>query len=155
MPSENEIIETALSLVEKKKELEVVTEARYQLLLKIRSLQARINLDETELIQYLADNDLKRIYVDDYSFLAIRKAFPEIKILKDANCFPDKYKLPPVINKVKIIETYHRKEIDQLEGLVKINPDKKYIKIEKIQDATITYSNPKKKAKRLSRKSSQ
>jgi hypothetical protein len=155
MQSDNEIRTLAFNLIQQKKEIENVIKERTKLLLEIRSLEGKINWNEFILIEYLEENNLRKIYIDKYAFTAKRKPVPEIKILKPVDDFPDQYKQSPLINKTEIVRSYHRNEMTDLEGLVEINAQRKYIKIEELENATVTYTHRKKGTKRLSDESSE
>jgi hypothetical protein len=154
MLTDNEIKETVLKLIDQKKQLKEKLKEQEKISLELKSIKGKINWNQSKLIEHLEETNLKRIVLEKYSFLAKTNPVPSIKILESPDKFPDEYKYFSKVNKALILKTYHRDEMEKLEGLVEIT-QKKYIAIEERKDATVTYSKPNKKIKRLSDESNQ
>jgi hypothetical protein len=150
MVTENEIKLIAEKIILQRQRLKEIDIEKKQLESERKKIEGQMGWNQTKLIEYLEENDLKKILFDKYSFLVQRLPAKVTKIVKDINEFPDKYKTPQKINKRAILIDYHRKE--DLKDLVEITNSTKII-ITELKDATVHYTKPKKRIKRLSKDS--
>lgn len=146
MVTENEIKLIIEKIISQKQKLEEINLEKKRLESERKKVEGQMSWNQTKLIEYLEANNLKRILFDKYSFLLKKLPSKVTKILKDVDGFPDKYKTPQKINKRTILIDYHRQE--NLKDLVEIKNSTKII-ITELKDATVNYTDPKKRVKRL------
>jgi hypothetical protein len=130
-----------------KKRLEEIDIHKKELESERKKLEGQMGWNTTKIIQYLEDNNLKKILFDKYSFLVKKLPSRVSKLLKNIDDFPDKYKTPQKINKTALLIDYQRKK--DLKDLVEITTGKK-IFIKETENATVNYTKQK-GIKRLSK----